>query len=60
VGIADPEVSATVAVKVMEAPEVALVAEAVRVVEVAARVGAAVTTIVTAVDVLALKLVSPE
>jgi hypothetical protein len=60
VGIADAEVSATAAVKVIDVPAVTLVAEAVRVVDVDASVGAALTTMVTAADVLALKLASPE
>jgi hypothetical protein len=60
VGIPDPDVSATFAVKVTVVPDVALAAEAVRVVEVAAGGGAELTTIVIAADVLALKVESPE
>jgi hypothetical protein len=60
VGMPVPDVSATFAVKVMDVPAVALVAEAVRVVDVTARGGAVLTTTVTAAEVLELKVESPE
>ena len=60
VGTPEPEVFATVAVKVIDVPDVAFAVDAVSVVDVAAREGAALTTMVIAVEVLALKFESPE